>query len=191
MHLIEAAAELCGNGGTMRMTKFSAVVGTIAILAGLVVLASCGGGERTADKRAEAAMERALKATTGKDADVKIDGKSVEIKGEGFAHEFAETAEWPSDMFEGVPKFTFGKIERVSKGEEGGMMKFNIFFRDMEKGGIEQYLDLLKEAGWKADLNAPGGSGGYLSGEKDGLGLSFMFNTEDGTGMLAVFSGLE
>lgn len=175
----------------MNKTRFSAVVGTIVILAGLLVFASCGGGEKAADRRAEAAIERTLKAATGQDADVKLDGKSVEIKGEGFTHEIAETAEWPSDMFEGVPKFTFGKIERVSKGEEGGMMKFNIFFRDMEKGGIEQYMDLLKEAGWKADLNAPGGSGGYLSGEKDGLGLSLMFNSEDGTGMLAVYSGLE
>ncbi len=175
----------------MRITKFSAVVGTVVILAGLLVFASCGGGEKAADRRAEAAIERTLKAATGQDADVKIDGKSVEIKGEGFTHEFAETAEWPSDMFEGVPEFTFGKIERVSKGQEGGMMKFNIFFRDMEKGGIERYVELLKEAGWQPNLIAAGGAGGYVSGEKDGLGLNFMFNTEDGTGMLAVFSGIE
>jgi hypothetical protein len=175
----------------MRITKCSAVVGTVAILAGFLVFVSCGGGKKAADKRAEAAVEQVLKATTGKDADVKIDGKSVEITGEGFTHEFADTTEWPTDMFEGVPKFTFGKIERVSKGQEGGMMKFNIYFRDMEKGGIERYLDLLKEAGWKADLNVAGGTGGYVSGEKGGLGLNFMFSTEDGTGMLAVFSGLE
>ena len=175
----------------MRIMKFSAVVGTGAILAGLLVFASCGGGEKAANRQAEAAVEQALKATTGKDADVKIDGKSVEIKGEGFTHEFAETAEWPADMFEGVPKFTFGKIERVSKGEEGGMLKFNIYIRDMEKGGIERYMDLLKEAGWQANLNTAGGQGGYVSGEKDGLGLNFMFSMEDGTGMLAVFSGLE
>lgn len=175
----------------MRIRKFSAVVGTVAILAGLLVFASCGGGEKAADRRAEAAVEQVLKATTGKDADVKIDGKSVEIAGEGFTHEFAETAEWPADMFEGVPEFTFGKIERVSKGQEGGMMKFNIYFRDMEKGGIERYMDLLKEAGWQADLNTAGGTGGYVAGEKGGLGLNFMFSTEAGTGMLAVFSGLE
>jgi hypothetical protein len=175
----------------MKIKKFSAAVGTVAILAGLLVFASCGGGEKAANRQAEAAVEQALKAATGKDADVKIDGKSVEITGEGFKHEFAETAEWPADMFEGVPKFTFGKIERVSKGEDGGMMKFNIYYRDMEKGGIERYVDLLREAGWQADLNAAGGTGGFVSGEKSGLGLNFMFNTEDGTGMLAVFSGLE
>jgi hypothetical protein len=61
----------------------------------------------------------------------------------------------------------------------------------MEKGGIERYMDLLKEAGWQANLNTAGGQGGYVSGEKDGLGLNFMFSMEDGTGMLAVFSGLE
>ena len=102
----------------------------------------------------------------------RLDGKSGKIKGEGFTHEFAETAEWPADMFEGVPEFTFGKIERVSKGQEGGMMKFNIYFHDIEEGGIERYMDLLKEADWKADLNAAGGTGGYVSGEKDGIGLN-------------------
>lgn len=175
----------------MRITKCSAIVGTVAVLAGFLVFVSCGGGKKAADKRAEAAVEQVLKATTGKDADVKIDGKSVEITGQGFTHEFAETAEWPADMFEGVPKFTFGKIERVSKGQEGGMMKFNIYFRDMEKGGIERYMELLKEAGWQADINTAGGPGGYVSGEKGGLGLNFMFNSEDGTGVLAVYSGLE
>lgn len=155
----------------MRIPKFSAVVGAVAILAGLLVFASCGGRE--------------------KNADVKMDDKSLKIEGKGSKHDLAETAEWPADMFEGVPKFTFGKIERVSKGEEGGMMKFNIYFHDIEKGGIERYVDLLKEAGWQANLNTAGGPGGFVSGEKDDLGLNFMFSIEDGTGMLAVFSGMK
>jgi hypothetical protein len=175
----------------MRITNFSAGLGTVAILSGLLVFTSCGGGKKAADKQAEAAVERALKAATGNDADVKINGKSVKIKGKGFTHELAETAEWPADMFEGVPEFTFGKIERVSKGKEGGMMKFNIYFRDIEEGGIERYVELLKEAGWQADLNAAGGRGGILGGGKDDLGLNFMFSNEDGTGMLAVFSGMK
>jgi len=174
----------------MRIMKISTIVVTVGSLAALLVFFSCGGGEKAADRQAEAAVERALKAATGKDADVKIDGKSVKIKGKGFTHEFAETAEWPADMYEGVPEFTFGKIERVSKGKEGGMMKFNIFYHDIEEGGIEQYVDLLKEAGWPADINAPGGTAGYVSGEKGGIGLNLMFNYEDGTGMLAVFSGM-
>jgi hypothetical protein len=71
------------------------------------------------------------------------------------------------------------------------MMKFNIYFHDIEKGGIERYVDLLKEAGWQANLNTAGGPGGFVSGEKDDLGLNFMFSIEDGTGMLAVFSGMK
>jgi hypothetical protein len=119
-----------------------------------------------------------------------MDGKSVKIKGEGFKHDITETTEWPADMFEGVPEFTFGKIERVSKGEEGGMMKFNIYFHDIEQGGVERYVNLLKEAGWQADLIG-GPQGGIVSGQKGELGLNFMFSTEDGTGMLAVFSGMK
>jgi len=152
----------------MRIMKFSAVVGLGAILIGLLVFTSCKGKEN----EAEVKMDNAAPKIEDKESKPVLDG----------------TAEWPADMFAGVPKFTFGKIERVSKGEEGGMMKFNIYYKDMEKGGIEKYADLLKEAGWRADLNAAAGSGGLVGGEKDNLGLNFMFNGEDGTGMLAVFS---
>ncbi len=155
----------------MRIAKCSEVVGAVAILAGLLVFGSCGGRK--------------------KDADVKMDDKSLKIEGKGSKLDLAETAEWPADMFEGVPKFTFGKIERVSKGEEGGMMKFNIYFHDIEKGGVERYVDLLKEAGWQADLNTAGGPGGIVSGGKGDLGLNFVFSNEDGTGVLAVFSGMK
>ncbi len=155
----------------MRITKLSAVVGTVAILAGLLVFTSCGGSKE--------------------DAGVKMGAKSPRIEGEGSEPDLAETAEWPADMFEGVPVFTFGKIERVSKGREGGMMKFNISFHGMEKRGIEQYVELLKEAGWQVSLNTAGESGGILGGEKDDLGLNFMFNGEDGTGVLAVFSSMK
>jgi hypothetical protein len=94
----------------------------------------------------------------------------LKIEGEGSKHDLDGTAEWPADMFEGVPKFTFGKIERVSKGEEGGMMKFNIYFLDIEKGGIERYVELLKEAGRQAHLNTAGpwfSSGQLVETQKD------------------------
>jgi hypothetical protein len=152
----------------MRISKLLVFVGTIATLTVLLVFSSCAGREN-----AEA---------------VKTDDKSVTTEGKGFRKDLTGTAEWPPDMFEGVPKFTFGKILRVSKGEEGGMMKFNIFFRDMEQGGIEKYMELLKESGWKANLNAAGGPGGMVTGEKEGLGMNLVFSTEDRTGMLAVFS---
>jgi hypothetical protein len=162
----------------MRIMKFSAVVGMSAILVGLLVFTSCGGKEKDIEAKID---NPALKADN---AAPKIEEKESKPVLDG-------TAEWPADMFAGVPKFTFGKIERVSKGKEGEMMKFNIYYKDMEKGGIEKYVDLLKEAGWQADLNAAAGSGGLVGGEKDDLGLNFMFSTEDGTGMLAVFSGMK
>jgi hypothetical protein len=168
VHLKDAAIGLRGYGGSMRINKFSTVVGMVAILAVLLVFASCGGKE--------------------KEAAVKTEDTPLNIESKGSKIDLAGTAEWPADMFAGVPKFTFGKIERASKGEEGGMMKFNIYYRDMEKGGIEKYMELLKEAGWKTDINAAGGAGGYVSGEKEGFGLQFMFNAEDKTGMLAVYT---
>lgn len=153
----------------MKATHFSAVAGAVAILAGLLVFASCGGKE----KGAEAGLS--VKSPTS----------------EGSKPDLSEKAEWPADMFEGVPKFTFGKIERVSQSTEGGMKKFNISYHDIEKGGIERYVELLNEAGWKTSLNNAGGPGGIVGGEKDDLGLNFMFSNENGTGVLAVFSGLK
>ncbi len=175
----------------MRIPKSLAVVGAVVAVAAFLVLTSCGGGEKAANERAEAGIEKVMKATTGKDADVEIEGKSVKIKGEGFSHDMSETSQWPADMFPGVPEFTFGKIERVSKGEEGGMMKFNIFLRDMEPGGVEKYVAVLKRAGWRADITAMGGKGGLVAGQKGDLGMNFMYSTERGDGMLAVFSGMD
>jgi hypothetical protein len=175
----------------MTVPKSLAVVGLVAAATGFLVLTSCGGGEKAANERAEAGMEKVMKATTGKDADVEIEGKSVKVKGEGFSHEMTETAQWPADMFPGVPEFTFGKVARVSKGEEGGMTKFNIFLRDMEPGSVEKYVEILKKAGWSADLTAMGGKGGLVAGQKGDLGMNFMYSAEKGDGMLAVFSGMD
>jgi len=172
----------------MRVPKLNAVHGVIGILSGLVVLVSCGGGEQADRERAEAAAEDMVKATTGKDADVEIDGQSIRIKGEGFSHDIAEASAWPADMFPGVPEFTSGTIERVSKGEEGGMMKFNIYFREIESGAGERYVGLLKEAGWQADFTSMGPQGGLIAGQKDNLGVNFMLNHAEKSGMLAVFS---
>jgi hypothetical protein len=159
----------------MRIKKLSAVIGAVAFFTSLFVFASCGGKEKA----------------SGVAAGEKTEGQAPKIEANKPASDLAGTAEWPADMFEGVPKFTFGKIERVSKGDEGGMKKFNIYYRGMEKGGIEKYVELLKEAGWRADLNTAGGSSGFIAGEKGELGLNFMFNGPDGTGMLAVFSAVK
>jgi hypothetical protein len=152
----------------MRIKKLSAAVGMVAIITGLFLIVACGSKE--------------------KDAAVKTDDKPLKVEAAGSQSDADATAVWPADMFPGVPKFTFGKIERVSQGNEGGMTKFNIYLKDMEKGSIERYVELLKEAGWKADISGAAGAGGIVGGEKDYLGLNFMYNTEDGTGMLAVFT---
>ena len=90
----------------------------------------------------------------------------------------------------GQESFTHGKIKHVSKGQEGGMMKFNIFLHDIEPGGLEKYQDALKGAGWRTDLTAMGEKGGMIAGQKGELGMTFMYNSEKNEGMLAVFSGM-
>lgn len=175
----------------MRISNGTAVAPAVATVLGLVILTSCGGGEKAAKEQAEAGMEQIMKAATGKKADVEIEGATVKVKGDGFSHEMSDTSRWPDDMFPGVPEFTHGKIEHVSKGQEGGMMKFNIFLRDIEPGGLEKYQDALKGAGWRTDLTAMGEKGGMIAGQKGELGMTFMYNSDKNEGMLAIFSGMD
>jgi hypothetical protein len=98
------------------------------------------------------------------------------------------TSEWPADIFPEVPKFTFGKIERVVKGEEGGMVKFNIYLRDLEDGAVESYVALMKQGGWRANVMGAGAQGGMVLGEKENLAINLAYNLEKKSGVLVAYS---
>jgi hypothetical protein len=157
---------------------------SIVLVFAVLAFAGCG-GEKSAK---EAAMEKVIKDTSGQDVDVKVDGQSVKIRGEGTKTDMIATSEWPSDIFPEVPKFTFGKIERVVKGEEGGMVKFNIYLRDLEDGAVESYVELMKQGGWRANLMGAGAQGGMVLGEKENLAINLAYNLEKKSGVLVAYS---
>jgi hypothetical protein len=160
-----------------------------SILSMVVVFAVLAGSGCGSDKSAkEAALEKVIKDTSGEKVDVKVDGQSVKLRGDGMKTDMMATSEWPSDIFPEVPKFTFGKIERVVKGEEGGMVKFNIYLRDIEDGAVERYAELMKQGGWRANLMGAGPQGGMLLGEKDNLAINLAYSLEKKTGVLVAYS---
>jgi hypothetical protein len=157
------------------------------VLLGLFLMLGCS-SQSSEEKKAEDMAKRMIKQTTGKDVDVKMQGGKIEFKGQDFKSEIAETSVWPSDMFPEVPPFTFAKIERVSKGNEGGMQKFNIYYKDLNSDGINQYAEILKKNGWRTNIMQMGDKGGYLNAQKGKLGMNFGFSLERKDGLLAVYN---
>jgi hypothetical protein len=168
----------------MNPRRFLSLIVVFAALAGMLVVTGCGSEKSAKDS----ALEMAHKAATGKDIDVKTDGNTVKLRGEDMQTDMTETSEWPAGMFPDVPKFTFGKIERVVEADEGGMHKFNIYLRDIEDGAAERYMGLMKQRGWSANQMAMGAKGGLVTGEKENLAINFAYSAEKKTGMLVAYS---
>ncbi len=157
------------------------------LVLGLFLMAGCS-GKSSDEQMAEDMARKMIKQTTGKDVDVRMQEGKIEFKGKDFKSEIAETTVWPADMFPEVPPFPFAKIERVSKGNEGGMQKFNIYYKDLKGDGINQYAEMLKKKGWQTDIMQMGDKGGYLNAQKGKLGMNFGFSLERKDGMLAVYN---
>jgi hypothetical protein len=164
-------------------------IGTVTafVTLGLLLTAGCS-GKSSEEKMAEDMARKMIKQNTGKDVDVKMQGGKIEFKGQDFKSEIAETSAWPSDMFSEVPQFTFAKIERVVKANEGGLQKFNIYYKDLKSDGINQYAEILKKNGWQANIMQMGDKGGYLNAQKGKLGMNFAFSLERKDGRLAVYT---
>ncbi|MGA9365692.1 MAG: hypothetical protein WBW16_15125 [Bacteroidota bacterium] len=167
------------------LSKKSLIRLMVAVLAlAPFLMSSCSG-----KKSEEQIAEKIIKESTGKDAEVKMREGKIEIEGKDFKSEMSETTVWPPDMFNDVPEFTFGKIERVHKStEETGMRKFNIYFVDVEHDALDKYADALKKNGWQASVMQMGDKGGMLTAEKGELALNFPFSVEKKSGTLVVYS---
>jgi hypothetical protein len=170
------------------MSRASRCLPLGAILLLVILPVSTGCSRRAKEERAAAMAEKIVSGVTGQKVDIDPNGKRVRIGGQGETTTMSETSEWPADMFAEVPRFTFGTVERVVRGEDGGMKKFNVYLRDIQPGGIERYAGLLERAGWKVDRMSAGGEGGILNGQKENLGLNFPYSGERKDGMLAAYS---
>ncbi len=160
----------------------------------VAVLVGCG-KKGASEKLAEGMMEKTLESATGGDVDLDLGGggKDVTIKTEEGTTTMSETTEWPTDMFTDVPKFTYGKVERVhrtrnNQNDEQGM---TIWITGVEDGAVEKYSKDLEGAGWQSQMSIASGEGGLVTAQKGNLGLTVAYNNEDRTAALNVFKGME
>lgn len=156
----------------------------VLLMSSLFLVNGCG--EKSAQEKM---TEQVLKQATGKNVDVKMEGGKIQIKDKDSKTEIADTSTWPSDLSTEVPRFTAGKIVRVSKGQEqGNAWTFNIYFKDINGDDIKSYAGAMKKKGWQAELLQMGDKGGYLNGQKGTMGMNFGFDLEKKDGMLAVYN---
>jgi hypothetical protein len=169
-----------------------ALLGVVVLLVGVVAV---GCGKKAGERAAEGLMERTLERATGGDADVDLGGggKDVTIKTEQGTTTMSETAAWPADFMTDVPEFKYATIERVSRtvGAKDGQFSMTVWFNSLQEGGVDKYVEELKAAGWQVQQVIEAGQGGMVSAQKgEDTGLNIAYNSEDGTGAVNAFTGM-
>ncbi len=154
------------------------------------VFAGAGCGKKDpGEKVGEKMTERMLEHATGEKADIDIDGGDVTIETGDGKVEMVATDKWPDDMFAAVPRFTHGKVERVTRNVAEGKKTFNIWLREVPDDASRKYEAELKGAGWESQLMDMGAQGSMLSAQKGDLAVQFAHNKNDKTGVFIVFEG--
>jgi hypothetical protein len=169
-----------------------ALLGVVVLLVGVVAV---GCGKKAGERAAEGLMERTLERATGGDADVDLGGggKDVTIKTDQGTTTMSETASWPADFMTDVPEFKYATIERVSRtvGTKEGQFSMTVWFNSLQEGGVEKYAEDLKAAGWQIQQITAAGKGGMVMAVKgEEAGLSVAYDTEEGTGAVNAFTGM-
>ncbi len=154
----------------------------------LTLTAACAAplscGKKKADENAgERALKELLESATGEEGDVAIDGEDVSIQADETSPEAELAAEWPSAMFEGVPRFEFGEIERVTSATQTGTRKFNIWYRNVPEYATERLRSELEEQGWEPQTALLGPNASMISAKKGRIGVQFMHSQEEKTGV--------
>jgi hypothetical protein len=161
----------------------------------LVGVVAVGCGKKAGEKAAEGLMERTLERATGENVDVDLGGgEDVTIKTDQGTTTMSETASWPADFMTDVPEFKYATIERVSRtvGTKEGQLSMTVWFNSLQEGGVEKYVEDLKASGWQIQQITAAGKGGMVMAVKgEEAGLSVAYDTEEGTGAVNAFTGMD
>jgi len=173
----------------MTYSKWSIALLGVAVLAVVAMVSGCGGKE-TSERAAEEIVEQAIEKAGGGNVDIDVDGDKVTMTGDDYRMESTETTEWPDNLPDDVPQFTYGKIERVARGEkaETGEFNYNIWVHDIDAEAAAKYEADLKKAGWETNAVSVGEQGGMVTAEKGDLGVTFMHSKEEHRGNIMIVS---
>jgi len=158
----------------------------LALVVAIVFFAGCG-KKQADEKLAERMTEEMLEQATGQKADVDMKDGDITIRTEEGEVKMQETSQWPSDMFDAVPRFEHGELERVTSGTQNGLRKFNLWYKDVPDDASDKYLEQLKAAGFASQFASMGQQGGMLSAQKGDVAVQFMHGKEDKTGVLIAY----
>ncbi|MFH1680368.1 MAG: hypothetical protein ABIH26_06960 [Candidatus Eisenbacteria bacterium] len=173
----------------MRDRRFWIAIASAVLLPAILLWAGCGGKE-PGEKAAEEMVERMIEKSGGEDADVDVDEGKITMKSKDYEMESAEATEWPDDLPGDVPRFSYGKVERIARMEAKaeGARSFNIWLRDVDADAASKYMADLEKAGWETMQVDMGDKGGMVSGQKGEIAVNFMHSKEESRGHVVVTS---
>ena len=153
-----------------------AVVGVMALS-----LAACG----------ERAVEEAIEADTGLEADVDAEAGTVTLRGEeGEELAFASGEggiELPDDFPSEIPIYPDARPIQYADVGDGVQAGFKV---DAELGDVRDwYVEQLEDKGWDIEINMATADGGMISAALDDQSLSLMLGTDEGETMIIVTMG--
>ncbi len=99
---------------------------------------------------------------------------------------FDRTAEWPSDLPPGVPKFETGRLESASRSSAGGTSSWFIRLGDVSAKEVRGYIEALKSSGWTAVYDHETGGTIVFAGSRDNVGVSVTSLVDEKTVTLCV-----
>jgi len=170
-----------------KKTSLTAAALSLLLIPGLVGLSAC---KKASENLAERRIENAIEKATGGKAQVDLSGGGIKVKTAEGESSLSTSSEWPKDLPEGVPLFTFGKVQGVTRVADAAKTGWNIILGELETGAIEKYTEALKAAGWTIGQTMSMGEGGLIQATKDKLGVMVMFN-QDKTASLTVTNNIE
>ena len=143
-------------------------------------LAACSPGER--------AMEEAIEAQTGVDADVDAESGTVTLRGDE-GEEMTFTAdeagiELPDDFPSAIPVYPEARAVQYSEMGEGVQATFQV---DATLAEVRDwYVEQLEDGGWEIQMNTIMQDGGMMSAEREEESLSLILGAEEEGTMIII-----
>jgi hypothetical protein len=154
------------------MKKFYASWTPVCLFLAFLVIAGLPACQSAGKKAGEKAMEAAIEKSSGENAEVDIEGEKVTIQGEDYKAEVnAGGSEWPDEIPDDIPEFSYGSIEGTTTTETDDMRGWGINFRDVPSDAVDKYESALKSRGFKT-VKVTMDEGGTVGGEKGNFSVS-------------------
>jgi hypothetical protein len=139
-------------------------------------------------KAGEEILEKAIEQSTGKNAEIDVDGQNVTIETEGKKVEIqAKGASWPDEIPKDVPLFPYGKIKGVTRTETPEGLSWGVVVDQVPDNIVRNYEEKLKSNGFQTSsmlMSTEDGQGGSITGEKDNISIVLM--TGNGNASISV-----